>query len=244
MSCSTVLPALTSVVSRVRRSVTLLRRAAFAICAATCWNCSFLATKSVSQFSSTRTPACVPSSSAVTSPLPAVRVARLVTSLAPLRRRISTAASRSPLASVSAFLQSIIPAPVCSRSRFTSAAEIFAMLWFLVRLWSRLVVGWSARRRSLVVADAGYGVDFGVGYGIGLGLGDLLGDRPGHAYHVGVRRRRGGGLFRGARGRVRSFRGIGGLRHGGGGLRSGLRGVRGRVRGFRGIGGLRHGGGG
>src|SRR6516225_4850344 len=201
MSCSTVLPPLTSVVSRVRRSVTLLRRAAFAICAATCWNCSFLATKSVSQFSSTRTPACVPSSSAVTSPLPAVRVARLVTSLAPLRRRISTAASRSPLASVRAFLQSIIPAPVCSRSRFTSAAEIFAMLWFLVRLWSRLVVGWSARRRSLVA---------GVGYGIVLGLGDLLGDRPGHAYHVGVRRRR-GWLFRLARGRVRGVGGVHGV---------------------------------
>ena len=97
-------------------------RAASAMSEAACWNRSVLATKSVSQLSSSITPALVPSSLAVTRPLAAVRPARLLTSLTPLRRRISTAASKSPAASTSAFLQSSMPAPVCSRSRFTSAA--------------------------------------------------------------------------------------------------------------------------
>src|ERR1017187_1470759 len=95
--------------------------AAFAISAATCWNTSVLATKSVSQLSSKSTPERLPSSSAVTRLFAAVRPARLSTSLAPLRRRISTAASKSS-ASTRAFLQSSMPAPVSSRSRFTSGA--------------------------------------------------------------------------------------------------------------------------
>ena len=44
-----------------------------------------------------------------------------------LRRRISMAASRSPSASAGRSCSPCIPAPVCSRSRFTSAAEKFAM---------------------------------------------------------------------------------------------------------------------
>jgi len=83
---------------------------------------SFFATKSVSEFTSTRTPALVPSSSAITRPLAAVRSARLPMSLRPLIRSASSAAVKSPSAASSAFLQSRIPAPVCSRSRFTSAA--------------------------------------------------------------------------------------------------------------------------
>ena len=91
--------------------------------AASCWNCSFLATKSVSQFSSIRAP-----SAAATRPLVALRSApRSLTFVAPLMRRISTALSKSPSASSSAFLQSIIPAPVASRSFLTSAAVMFAM---------------------------------------------------------------------------------------------------------------------
>ncbi len=127
MCCCTVVPGRISRPSRASRSAGRCARAVVAICAATAWNTSVLATKSVSQFSSSSTPAWVPSSSAVTRPFAAVRPARLPTSLAPLRRRISTAASKSPSASSSAFLQSSMPAAVCSRSRFTSAAVKFAM---------------------------------------------------------------------------------------------------------------------
>ena len=84
---------------------------------------SFLATKSVSEFSSTRAPPEV-----ATSPAVASRSApRLAALAAPLVRSTSTAASKSPSASSSAFLQSIIPAPVVSRSFLTSAAVKFAM---------------------------------------------------------------------------------------------------------------------
>ncbi|SHU42125.1 Uncharacterised protein [Mycobacteroides abscessus subsp. abscessus] len=55
------------------------------------------------------------------------RSARLPTSLAPLMRSTSTALSKSPSDSARAFLQSSIPAPVSSRSRFTSAAVKFAI---------------------------------------------------------------------------------------------------------------------
>jgi hypothetical protein len=61
---------------------------------------------------------------AATRPLLASRSARLATLAAPVIRRISVAASKSPSASVRAFLASIIPAPVASRSFFTSAAVI------------------------------------------------------------------------------------------------------------------------
>src|SRR5574344_717264 len=43
----------------------------------------------------------------------------------------SMASSMSPLASVSAFLQSIMPAAVRSRSSLTRAAEMFAMSFIL-----------------------------------------------------------------------------------------------------------------
>src|SRR5262245_28137538 len=90
---------------------------------------AFLATKSVSQLISSRA---LPEWA--TRPLAVVRPARLVTSLAPLIRRISTALSKSPSASSSAFLQSIMPAAVRSRSFLTSAAVKFDMLLSL-RLW-------------------------------------------------------------------------------------------------------------
>ncbi len=83
------------------------------------WKSSPLATKSVSQASSIIAP-----SAAAIRPLDAVRSpARFCTFAPDLTRRTSTALSRSPSASSSAFLQSIIPAPVRSRSFFTSAAE-------------------------------------------------------------------------------------------------------------------------
>ena len=52
----------------------------------------------------------------------AERPSRLAMPFRPLTRRISTALSRSPSASSSAFLTSIMPAPVCSRSALMSAA--------------------------------------------------------------------------------------------------------------------------
>ncbi len=159
MSCSTLLPSAVTVARRASRSATLFSSAALAILAASSWNCSFLATKSVSQFSSTRTPASLPSSWAVTSPLAAVRSARLPASLTPFLRRFSMASSKSPSASARAFLQSIIPAPLCSRSRFTSAAEIFAMsvrslLVVVLDVVVRVVTGRSASLYSTTAASA------------------------------------------------------------------------------------------
>src|SRR5258705_7087273 len=92
-----------------------------------------LATKSVSQLSSSSAlPECA------TSPLAAVRPARLPTSLAPLMRRNSTALSKSPSASSRAFLQSIIPEPVSSRSRLTSGAVKLDMILSRLRTRSGL----------------------------------------------------------------------------------------------------------
>ena len=78
---------------------------------------SLRATKSVSQLISTRMPARAPGWMlwAITPSL-ASREAFLAAEAAPFLRRLSTAASRSPLVSVSAFLQSISPAPVISLS--------------------------------------------------------------------------------------------------------------------------------
>ena len=59
-----------------------------------------------------------------TTPSAAPRSPRLAAFAWPFTRRISTALSTSPSASSSAALQSIIPAPVRSRSAFTSLAEI------------------------------------------------------------------------------------------------------------------------
>src|SRR5262245_46501929 len=58
------------------------------------------------------------------SPSFALRPAFFWALASPRLRRIVVASSKSPLASVSAFLHSIIPAPVWSRSFFTSAALI------------------------------------------------------------------------------------------------------------------------
>src|SRR4051812_37135932 len=92
---------------------------------ASVWNCSFLATKSVSAASSMIAP-----SAAATRPLLATRSCRFSTLAELLMRRISSARSYSPSASSRAFLHSIIPAPVASRSFLTSAAEIFAISRF------------------------------------------------------------------------------------------------------------------
>src|SRR5699024_12400474 len=75
-----------------------------------------------------------------TMPWRGVRLVGLSSSLAPLIRRASTALSKSPSASLRAFLQSIMPAPVWSRSFLTSAAVKFAMT----------VLGFPSEMESLV----------------------------------------------------------------------------------------------
>ena len=97
------------------------------------WNCSFLATKSVSELTSTIAPL-LPSTATPTRPSAAVRPAFLAAAARPLVRSQSIAASMSPWVSPSAFLQSIMPAPVRSRSSFTVAAVISAMSHILLDL--------------------------------------------------------------------------------------------------------------
>src|SRR6185503_1866444 len=60
-------------------------------------------------------------------PSRASRVAFFAAEAAPFLRRMSTAPSRSPLDSTSAFLQSIRPAPVISRSLPTNAGVMSAI---------------------------------------------------------------------------------------------------------------------
>src|SRR5882757_11232571 len=145
-------------------------------------NCSFFPTNSVSEASQKIAP-----SAAATSPFVAARSPRRSTFLPSLIRSSSVAFSKSPSASSSAFLLSIIPAPVASRSFFTSAADTFAMVGnFLVfasglrgsggARAARLRLGGSANRAVLV---------------------DRHGDRARLAAAVVAERRLGRGLRRG-----------------------------------------------
>src|SRR5215470_2638321 len=90
------------------------------------WNRSLRATKSVSELTSTTTPFW-PSSARPMRPSAATRPAFLTALARPFLRSESTAASMSPSVSCSAALQSIMPAPVRSRSSFTICAVIVAM---------------------------------------------------------------------------------------------------------------------
>ena len=87
---------------------------------------SLRATKSVSALTSTIAATCGAEATPI-NPSAAPRPARFAAAAKPFLRSQSTAASTSPLLSVSAFLQSIMPAPVLSRRSFTSAAVISAM---------------------------------------------------------------------------------------------------------------------
>src|SRR3984893_7481876 len=124
IACSTVLSPSDAAFS-ASTSAACEATAAPTMASASVWNSSFFATKCVSQFRSIRA---LPL--AATSPSAAARSARLPTSFAPLMRSNSTALSKSPSLSVSAFLQSSMPAPVSSRSRLTSAAVKFAISAF------------------------------------------------------------------------------------------------------------------
>src|SRR6202045_1564481 len=91
------------------------------------WNCSLRATKSVSELTSTTTPLL----SDVTAPIrpsAATRPAFLAAFDRPFLRNQSCAAWISPPLSVSAALQSIMPAPVDSRRSLTIAAVIVAIV--------------------------------------------------------------------------------------------------------------------
>ena len=125
---STVAPVSRVIASKASRSATWASKAACAKVPASAWNSSPLATKSVSHRTSTMV-----LSTAATTPLEAVRSAPLLAALAaPEIRRASTALSKSPSLSSSAFLHSIIPAEVISRSRLTSAALIVAIFFLRV----------------------------------------------------------------------------------------------------------------
>src|SRR5215212_11483059 len=103
------------------------------LCSATCaiiltrpGNCSLRATKSVSELTSTTTPL-APEVTAPIRPSAATRPAFLAAFDRPFLRSQSCAAGMSPAVSVRAALQSIMPAPVDSRSSLTIAAEIVAI---------------------------------------------------------------------------------------------------------------------
>src|SRR5207302_1079986 len=84
------------------------------------------ATKSVSQLISTMAAARASALRSMTiTPSAATRAAFLSALASPWRRMSSAAASRSPLVSTSAFLHSIMPAPVRSRSCLTASAVMF-----------------------------------------------------------------------------------------------------------------------
>ena len=90
------------------------------------WKKSLRATKSVSELTSTTTPL-VAFTDIPIRPSAAMRPAFLAALASPFLRRRSTAASISPLVSPSAPLQSIMPAPVRSRSSLTICAVMLAI---------------------------------------------------------------------------------------------------------------------
>ena len=98
---------------------------------ASSWNSDLLATKSVSQLTSTKIPnfppICIYAS---TIPSVAMRPDFLAAVTKPFFFKASSAFAKSPLASCNAFLQSIIPADVFSLNSFTIFAEISATIFF------------------------------------------------------------------------------------------------------------------
>src|SRR5437762_11139720 len=87
------------------------------------WNCSLRATKSVSELTSTIA-ALLAATAIPIKPSAATRPAFFAAFERPFLRSQSTAVSTSPLVSLRACLQSIMPAPVLSRRSFTIAAVI------------------------------------------------------------------------------------------------------------------------
>src|SRR5262249_19563137 len=110
----------------------------------------------------------------------AVRPAFFAAPVMPFFRSHSSALAKSPSFSASAFLQSIIPAPVFSRSSFTIAADTSAISSFsscvLTGHGPRLQVPASASRIVLVQTSGARSCGLGRGLlgGLGLALGGLL----------------------------------------------------------------------
>ena len=103
-------------------------RATWAMPSTSAWNASLRPTKSVSELTSTIA-AFVPLLATATRPSAATRPPFLTAADRPFLRSQSVAASVSPPASVSARLQSIMPAPVFSRRSLTIAAVISAIVF-------------------------------------------------------------------------------------------------------------------
>ena len=98
-------------------TLALLAIARFRIFSVRAIKFSFLATKSVSQFNDNTAPKLLSSDTLErTTPSEDSRSARLLATSLPFSRMISIARSKLPSASVRAFLQSIIPAPVALRN--------------------------------------------------------------------------------------------------------------------------------
>ena len=166
----TVRPSASVLFSSASASPTLAAMAWSRICSARAMNRSLLATKSVSQRTSTRVPTPF-SALAATRPFEVVRPSRLVTPFWPLTRRISAALAWSPSASSRAFLTSSMPAPVCSRRVLMSATVKFAIsLALLVPWWVR-----SGQARSWSAGDAAAGRPGVCGSGLSRFLGLLVG---------------------------------------------------------------------
>src|SRR5512143_90147 len=92
------------------------------------WKSSFFATKSVSLFTSIRTPV-LPSPVTLDAIMPseATRADFFAAAESPFFLRMSTAFSKSPPASSRAFFASIMPTPVFSLRSFTALADIVAI---------------------------------------------------------------------------------------------------------------------
>src|SRR5690606_33660640 len=127
MRAATVSPSMGAFASAAASPPSGRPAATSAIACAGRWKSSVRATKSVSQPSSTSAPT-DPASAIAIVPSAVARPSRLAALARPRSRSRVAAFSMSPPASVSAFLQSIMPAPVRSRRSFTAAAEISATL--------------------------------------------------------------------------------------------------------------------
>ena len=117
------------------------------------WNRSLRATKSVSELTSTTTPF-LPLTAAPVRPSAATRPAFLAAFARPFLRSQSTAASMLPSFSPSAALQSIMPAPVASRSSLTICAEMLAIEVVLLFAYGRAQPGSSLCQQARTMAAA------------------------------------------------------------------------------------------
>ena len=124
--------------------------ASAAIASTNSTNSSFFDTKSVSELTSAIAATLLPSPKAIlTSPSAAILPDFFCAFMIPFSRSQSTALSMSPSVSTSAFLQSIIPEPVSSRSSLTSAAVTAIVSSLLNNRPSR--VSSRSGRHSLVI---------------------------------------------------------------------------------------------